>query len=146
MKSVKIIISILLLGLVVFAQVQGFSELRKKNDAVLRSLLRVNDFCPGLEVQTVEMHAALMSIEKSARALVRNTRADSARLFQLFGLAQTEVFLLNRDCPMKLNNSKLLLEMYLVNIDTEMMILQYGVNSDSGCRGGLDTCSNEELP
>jgi hypothetical protein len=126
------IIFLMLFSISAFAAIPEFSELRDYNDVTLKKLTMTSiNNCDSAAGLSYHVQSNMRTLDSAVRILTSEQDAGKTeRVLALIKLAHDEANGLNRDCQNSSNYSKILIEMYLVNIDTELMILQYGVGKN----------------
>lgn len=112
-----------------FEEIASLRKQTMNSIAFVKSSPMTNCFRMSLRAINVER-----SLVRTERTLLdydeQQANPKLARLFSLLKSAKNEAPGLNIDCANGTRNSQILLEMYLTNIDTELMILQYGVGAN----------------
>lgn len=137
MKSILFGLVLILSGFAQ-AEIPTVTELRTQNASLLSNVEAYTMNCGQRVENSVlvaqsldEMKASVVAILAEQKELKNDINAD--RLLELITLAKNQLAGLETDCLNGTTYTKMLLEMYFTNIDTELVIFQYGVGA-SGYR------------
>ncbi len=116
------------------SEIPNVAELRVKANYLAHQIETLASQCDQRIDNTNHFSMGLADIKQQVISIIEGQKqqgktVNATRLLELLDLAQKILTGLETDCLNGTVYSKILLEMYMTNIETELMILQYGVDS-----------------
>lgn len=130
MNKVLTVISLVLFGASSFAQTVSIQKMRKDLDLQIAQAPTLTKSCGQLPANVAQIQNQLKQLAEQITTLnapqhprIQDAMNDLSNAYSILGNA-------NADCLNGLNSTSILLEMYLIHVDTALMEFQYGVGHD----------------